>query len=63
MIFDILFVKTFFLVGVMLIITSITTRINKDYETITEAVLTNLGLFGFLFLIKRPELFSGPLLI
>ncbi|MAN50252.1 MAG: hypothetical protein CMD04_05495 [Flavobacteriales bacterium] len=51
MIFDILFVKTFFLVGVMLIITSITTRINKDYETITEAVLTNLGLFGFLFLI------------
>ena len=47
--FDILFAKTFFLVGMMLIITTITTRINKEYETTIEAVLTFLGGFVFLF--------------
>ena len=47
--FDILFAKTFFLVGMMLIITTVTTRINKEYETTIEAVLTFLGGFLFLF--------------
>ena len=47
--FDILFAKTFFLVGMMLIITTVTTRINKEYETTIEAVLTFLGGFVFLF--------------
>ena len=47
--FDILFVKTFFLVGLMLAITTICTRINKEYETPLEACLTFLGTFVFLF--------------
>ena len=41
--FGILFAKTFFLVGMMLAITTITSRINKDYETGMEAILTFLG--------------------
>ena len=49
--FDILFVKTFFLVGIMLVITTITTRINKAYETGLEALLTIGGMFAFLFAI------------
>ena len=49
--FGILFAKTFFLVGMMLVITTITTRINKAYETTLEAVLTILGSFVFLFAI------------
>ena len=49
--FGILFAKTFFLVGMMLVITTITTRINKAYETTAEMVLTILGTFGFLFAI------------
>ena len=54
--FGILFAKTFFLVGMMLVITTITTRINKAYETTAEMVLTILGTFGFLFAIT---FFSG----
>lgn len=50
--FDILFVKTFFLVGMMLAITTITTRINKAYETGKEALLTIGGTFVFLFAIS-----------
>jgi len=49
--FGILFAKTFFLVGMMLVITTITTRINKAYETTVEMVLTTLGTFVFLFAI------------
>jgi len=49
--FDVLFAKTFFLVGLMLVITTITTRINKEYETTLEAVLTFIGVFVFLFAI------------
>ena len=49
--FGILFAKTFFLVGMMLVITTITTRINKVYETTVEMVLTILGTFVFLFAI------------
>ena len=49
--FDILFVKTFFIVGLMLIITTICTRINKEYETTAEALFTVLGAFIFLFAI------------
>ena len=47
--FGILFAKTFFLVGMMLVITTITTRINKAFETTLEMVLTILGAFTFLF--------------
>ena len=49
--FGILFAKTFFLVGMMLVVTTITTRINKAYETTFEAILTFLGVFVFLFAI------------
>ena len=50
--FDILFAKTFFLVGMMLAVTTITSRINKEYETTSEAVLTFLGSFVFLFAVS-----------
>ena len=46
---SILFAKTFFLVGLMLVVTTICTRINKEYETTLEAVLTVVGTFFFLF--------------
>ena len=49
---SILFAKTFFLVGLMLVITTICTRINKEYETTLEAILTFLGTFVFLFAIS-----------
>ena len=48
---DILFFKTFFLVGGMLLITSIGARVNKAYETILEAVLTIGGTFLTLFIV------------
>ena len=48
---DILFFKTFFLVGGMLLITSIGARVNKAYETILEAVLTIGGTFLTLFVV------------
>jgi len=50
--FGILFAKTFFLVGMMLAITTMTTKINKEYETGMEALLTFLGSFAFLFAIS-----------
>ena len=49
--FDILFVRTFLLVGMMLLITTCATRINKDFETGWEALLTIGGTFLFLFAI------------
>ena len=50
--FGILFAKTFFLVGMMLAITTMTTKINKEYETGMEALLTFLGSFAFLIAIS-----------
>ena len=46
-----LFFKTFFLVGSMLLITSIGARFNKAYETTLEAVLTIVGTFLTLFIV------------
>jgi FtsH-binding integral membrane protein len=46
-----LFFKTFFLVGSMLLITSIGARFNKAYETTLEAVLTIGGTFLTLFIV------------
>ena len=48
---EILFFKTFFLVGSMLLITSIGARFNKAYETTLEAVLTIGGTFLTLFIV------------
>ena len=41
--FDLLFAKTFTLVGGMLIITTIFSRINKAYETKEEAIINIIG--------------------
>ena len=49
--YDILFAKTFFIVGFMLIITTFFSRINKAYETTSEALITILGSFASLFAI------------
>ncbi|MAU63987.1 MAG: hypothetical protein CMC38_06565 [Flavobacteriaceae bacterium] len=49
--FDLLFAKTFLLVGGMLIITTIFSRINKAYETVEEAIINIAGSFIILFLI------------
>jgi hypothetical protein len=49
--FDLLFAKTFTLVGGMLIITTIFSRINKAYETTEEAIINTIGSFVVLFLI------------
>ena len=49
--FDLLFAKTFTLVGGMLIITTIFSRINKAYETKEEAIINIIGSFVVLFLI------------
>ena len=43
-----LYTKTFLIVSVMLLITTVTSRINKIYETTLEAVITFLGSFIFL---------------
>ena len=48
---EILFFKTFSLVGGMLLITSIGARINKAYETTMEAILTIGGTFLTLFIV------------
>ena len=48
---EILFFKTFSMVGGMLLITSIGARINKAYETTFEAVLTIGGTFLSLFVV------------
>ena len=48
---NLLMSRTFLILGGMLIITTITSRYNKAYETTTEAVLTLGGSFLFLFMI------------
>ena len=48
---NLLMSRTFLILGGMLVITTITSRFNKAYETITEAILTIGGSFLFLFLI------------
>ena len=48
---DVLFFKTFILVGGMLVITAVAARINKAYETTQEAVLTIGGSFLTLFIV------------
>ncbi len=47
--FDLLFSRTFLIVGGMLIITAFAARINKAFETKTEARITILGTFILLF--------------
>jgi len=49
--FDILFARTFIIVGGMLIVTAITSRINKAFETTKEMWITIIGTFAFLFAI------------
>lgn len=49
--FDILFARTFIVIGGMLIITAITSRINKAFETTEEMWVTIIGTFAFLFII------------
>ena len=49
--FNLLFAKTFLIVGGMLVITTFFSRINKAYETTSEAIITILGSFIFLFAI------------
>ena len=46
-----LFIKTFCLIGAMLIITSIGAKLNKVYETLTECVITVSGMLGFIILV------------
>ena len=49
--FDLLFAKTFLIVGGMLVITTFFSRINKAYETMSEAIINIVGTFLFLFAI------------
>lgn len=49
--FDILFARTFFIVGGMLLITAVTARANKAFETAKEMWITIIGTFAFLFAI------------
>ena len=49
--YDTLFAKTFLIVGFMLVITTFFSRINKAYETQSEAIITIVGSFGSLFAI------------
>ena len=48
---EVLFIKTFCLIGAMLIITSIGAKLNKVYETLAECVITVSGVFGFIILV------------
>ena len=48
---NLLLAKTFLILGGMLILTTIASRINKAYETSTEAFITIGGSFGMMFLI------------
>jgi len=48
---DLLMIRTFSIVGGMLIISTIAARVNKTYETFTEKLITIIGAFGSLFLI------------
>jgi len=47
--FNVLFSRTFIIVGGMLLITAIGAKINKAFETKTEMFLTIIGTFVFLF--------------
>ena len=49
--FDLLFAKTFLIIGGMLVITTFFSRINKAYETMSEAIINIVGTFLFLFAI------------
>lgn len=48
---EVLFIKTFCLIGAMLIITSIGAKLNKVYETLAECVITVSGVLGFIILV------------
>jgi hypothetical protein len=48
---DLLMVRTFGIVGCMLIISTITARLNKTYETFTEKLLTILGAFASIIMV------------
>ena len=48
---DLLMIRTFSIVGGMLIISTIAARVNKAYETFTEKFITIFGAFASLFLI------------
>ena len=48
---DLLMVRTFGIVGCMLIISTITARLNKTYETFTEKLLTIIGAFATLIMV------------
>jgi len=48
---EVLFIKTFCLIGAMLIITSIGAKLNKVYETLAECVITVSGMLGFIILV------------
>lgn len=49
--FDLLFARTFTIVGAMLVITAIAARVNKTFETAREMWLTLIGTFAVLFAI------------
>ena len=48
---NLLMSRTFMILGGMLVVTTITSRFNKAYETTTEAIFTVGGSFLFLFLV------------
>ena len=48
---NLLMSRTFLILGGMLVITTITSRFNKAYETTTEAVLTIGGSFLFILIV------------
>ena len=48
---NLLFTRTFLILGGMLLLTTITARINKAYETTTEQLVTTGGTFISLFVI------------
>ena len=59
---EVLFFKTFVLVGGMLVITSIAARINKAYETTQESILTIGGTFLTLFIVwNQADVFPNNL--
>lgn len=49
--YDILFVRTFCIVSAMLILTAITAKTNRSFETSVEFWGTILGMFGLLFVV------------
>jgi len=48
---EILLLKTFSLVGGMLLLTTIGARLNKDFETKTEGIITLSGIILFIILV------------